>query len=376
MYNNYYSYNSEDEEKKKLRKKCSENLLDFLKHTDQKSLDNFFDCYKNYCNIHFKANIIDHTNLYNDDLFIGFEKEIEDMLVDDISARRFFYPLVLPMASISYDYALKKNERLFNLGTKSINGEFFANGRQFDKKNIALLQKLFNDDTASKFDFVKSGTYQAQADTYKFLENFFSNTLLTVENDGKMGNEMLANLCNQLISIEKYVDNLSSKKYSDYEKELHKLDLSPVKDWQNKTTDKIFDHISNAKVIKNNFEELVASLQIYCDDELIKKIRNLVNMTDDETYVDLQTTLCDSQYYKVNENDIDELYQKTHRDLEHLFYILKKVRKEETYNYLLERFGYEQIFKDMEKCDEGFKNEISMLINKRNRAIINKDLAF
>ena len=101
-------------------------------------------------------------------------------------------------------------------------------------------------------------------------------------------------------------------------------DLSPVKDWQNKTTDKIFDHISNAKVIKNNFEELVASLQIYCDDELIKKIRNLVNMTDDETYVDLQTTLCDSQYYKVNENDIDELYQKTHRDLEHLFYILKK----------------------------------------------------
>ena len=54
---------------------------------------------------------------------------------------------------------------------------FFANGRQFDKKNIALLQKLFNDDTASKFDFVKSGTYQAQADTYKFLENFFSNTL-------------------------------------------------------------------------------------------------------------------------------------------------------------------------------------------------------
>ena len=35
-----------------------------------------------------------------------------------------------------------------------------------------------------------------------------------------------------------------------------------------------------------------------------------------------------------------------------------------------------RFLKILEKCDEGFKNEISMLINKRNREIINEDLAF
>lgn len=366
-----YPANPKDTLKQKLKSACGASILDYLEVNDPKYLTKSLEAYEKYCSAYYSIDMPPKQNLQTKEIFGRFAREIEDICEDNADLYRITQYLIKPMASIGYEFAYLDTQKAFYLNKKSLNEASNMQSYNFDDSNIELLNTLYDKTIANKFNFIKSGEYHAQMKTYKNLDSMFGCAINTADN---RNDTILMNLCNEIIGNIKYLENLTSIQFSSFEKDLKKLDLEPIKNWQSKKIGEL-KNISDKKLLINNFEQLVSSLQIYSDEKLMNTLYDTAKVFGEDE-IKMKALMCHSPAFAIDEKIIDDLYEKTNNDLEYLFYSLSSLKKEELYNYLLEKYGYEKIFKDLQKCDKSFKDDIGKYINEYNKELINGDLSF